>query len=129
MFERLAERKGARVVSAAGEGTDTNDPTSQRRFVLWPTGRQEWTSVAVSLIWIVGAVLLVLGFGLMRTLVQEGHPLPYLVAFVWVGYRLVKAIVTFIRRHRPAGLTLTGERATAARPQSTRSTRRAGRDR
>ena len=24
MFERLAERKGARIVSAAGEGTDTN---------------------------------------------------------------------------------------------------------
>ena len=29
MFERLAERKGARIVSAAGEGTDTNDPTSR----------------------------------------------------------------------------------------------------
>lgn len=29
MFERLAERKGARVVSAAGEGTDADDPTSR----------------------------------------------------------------------------------------------------
>jgi DNA invertase Pin-like site-specific DNA recombinase len=29
MLERLAERKGARVVSAAGEGTDTDDPTSR----------------------------------------------------------------------------------------------------
>lgn len=29
MIERLAERKGARIVSAAGEGTDTNDPTSR----------------------------------------------------------------------------------------------------
>jgi DNA invertase Pin-like site-specific DNA recombinase len=29
MLERLAERKGARIVSAAGEGTDTNDPTSR----------------------------------------------------------------------------------------------------
>jgi DNA invertase Pin-like site-specific DNA recombinase len=29
MFERLAERKGARIVSAAGEGTDQNDPTSR----------------------------------------------------------------------------------------------------
>ena len=29
MFERLAERKGARIVSAAGEGTDANDPTSR----------------------------------------------------------------------------------------------------
>jgi DNA invertase Pin-like site-specific DNA recombinase len=29
MVERLAERKGARIVSAAGEGTDTNDPTSR----------------------------------------------------------------------------------------------------
>src|SRR5206468_4066133 len=27
MIERLIERKGARVVSAAGEGTDSNDPT------------------------------------------------------------------------------------------------------
>jgi site-specific DNA recombinase len=29
MLERLTERKGARIVSAAGEGTDTNDPTSR----------------------------------------------------------------------------------------------------
>ena len=29
MFERLAERKGARIVSAAGEGTETDDPTSR----------------------------------------------------------------------------------------------------
>ena len=29
MFERLVERKGARVVSAAGEGTEANDPTSR----------------------------------------------------------------------------------------------------
>jgi DNA invertase Pin-like site-specific DNA recombinase len=29
MFERLVERKGARVVSAAGEGTETDDPTSR----------------------------------------------------------------------------------------------------
>ena len=29
MFERLAERKGARIISAAGEGTDTDDPTSR----------------------------------------------------------------------------------------------------
>lgn len=29
MLERLAERKGARIVSAAGEGTDANDPTSR----------------------------------------------------------------------------------------------------
>jgi DNA invertase Pin-like site-specific DNA recombinase len=29
MIERLAERKGARIVSAAGEGTDTNEPTSR----------------------------------------------------------------------------------------------------
>ncbi len=29
MFDRLVERKGARVVSAAGEGTDANDPTSR----------------------------------------------------------------------------------------------------
>jgi len=29
MIGRLVERKGARIVSAAGEGTDTNDPTSR----------------------------------------------------------------------------------------------------
>jgi len=29
MFERLAERKGARIVSAAGEGTEGDDPTSR----------------------------------------------------------------------------------------------------
>jgi DNA invertase Pin-like site-specific DNA recombinase len=35
MIERLIERKGARVVSAAGEGTDSNDPTAMlmRRIV------------------------------------------------------------------------------------------------
>lgn len=35
MIERLAERKGARVVSAAGEGTENDDPTSvlMRRVV------------------------------------------------------------------------------------------------
>jgi DNA invertase Pin-like site-specific DNA recombinase len=29
MIERLTERKGARVISASGEGTDSNDPQSQ----------------------------------------------------------------------------------------------------
>lgn len=29
MIERLVDRKGARIVSAAREGTDTNDPTSR----------------------------------------------------------------------------------------------------
>lgn len=29
MIDRLVERRGARVVSAAGEGTDSNDPTSR----------------------------------------------------------------------------------------------------
>ena len=71
--------------------------SERRGFVLWPTGRQEWLGVAGNVINILGPVLLVLGIGLSRTLVREGHPLPYVVAFVWVGYVLVKAVRTHSR--------------------------------